>query len=77
MIDAKELRSENLINEIEACARQQGRNPVEVVEEAMGRYMASLSLERLAERGEVLGKEVREEDIPDLVHQHRQGRRGR
>jgi hypothetical protein len=77
MTDAKELLSEHLIQQIEACARQQGRKPVEVLEEAIVRYMASLSLERLAERGEAMRKGVREEDIPDLVHQHRHEKRGR
>jgi hypothetical protein len=77
MTDAKELLSEDLIQQIEACARQQGRKPVEVLEEAIGRYMASLRLERLAERGEGLLKGVREEGIPDLVHQHRHEKRGR
>jgi hypothetical protein len=54
-----------------------GQEAVELLEEAIGRYMASLRLERLAQRGEGLRKGVREERIPDLVHQHRHDKRGR
>jgi hypothetical protein len=65
MTDAREILSQELIDQIEQCAREQGRKPVEVLEEAIGRYMASRRLARLAERGEALARRrgVREEDV--------------
>jgi predicted nucleic acid-binding protein len=74
MTDAREILSQELIEQIENCAREQGRKPSEVVEEAIGRYMASCRLERLAERGETLARKrgIREEQIPDIVHGFRQ-----
>jgi putative PIN family toxin of toxin-antitoxin system len=81
MTDARELLSEDLIQQIEDCAKEQGRKPVEVLEEAVGRYMAQRRLDRLAERGERLAqrRNIKEEDIPELVQQVRRenGVRGR
>jgi putative PIN family toxin of toxin-antitoxin system len=72
--DAKELLSEELIKQIENCAREQNRKPAEVLEEAVRRYMALRRLEQLAERGEAraLARGIREEDVPGLVHEVRQ-----
>ena len=79
MTDARELLSEELIQQIEICAREQNRKPAEVLEEAIGRYMALRRLERLSERGERLARErgIREEDVPDLVQQVRQENKAR
>jgi hypothetical protein len=80
MTDARELLSGEMIEQIEACAREQGRKPVEVLEEAVGRYMAQRRLERLVERGERLAQQrgIREEDVPELVRQvRRENARGR
>jgi hypothetical protein len=70
MTDAEELLSEELIGQIEKCAREQNRRPGEVVEEALRRYMALRRLERLSERGGELARarNIREEDIPEVVH---------
>lgn len=73
MTDARELLSGEMIEKIEACAKEQRREPVEVLEEALGRYMAQQRLQRLADRGEKLARErgIREEDLPELVRQVR------
>lgn len=73
MADARELLSGEMIEKIEACAKELGRDPVEVVQEALRRYMAQQRLQRLAERGEKLARErgIREEDLPELVRQVR------
>jgi hypothetical protein len=73
MTDARELLSEEMIQPIEDCAKEQGRKPVEVLEEAVGRYIAQRRLDRLAERGERLAqrRNIKEEDIPELVQQVR------
>lgn len=77
MTDAKELLSEEMIRQIETCAREQGRKPAVVLEEAVGPYMALRRLERLAERGGELAKGIREEDVPDVVHKLRQENKAR
>lgn len=56
MTDARDILSQSLIDRIEVCAREQGRKPAEILEEAIGRYMASRRLARLAERGEALAR---------------------
>ncbi|HEY6345846.1 MAG TPA: hypothetical protein VIY49_30520 [Bryobacteraceae bacterium] len=79
MTDARDILSQDLIDQIEICAREQGRKPTEILEEAVGRYMASRRLARLAERGEALARArgIREEDIPNVVHGFREEKRGR
>jgi predicted transcriptional regulator len=79
MTDAKELLSQELIEKIESCAREQNRKPSEVLEEALGRYMALRRLERLSENGERLARErsIREQDVEDLVQQVRQENKAR
>lgn len=76
MTDAKELLSEEMIQQIETCAREQGRKPSEVVEEAITRYIALPRLWRLTERfeGRAHAKNIREEDVPDLVQDVRRER---
>ena len=73
MTDARELLTGEMIERLEACAKEQGRAPVEVLEEALNRYMAQQRLERLAQRGERLAgdRNIREEDVPELVQQVR------
>jgi hypothetical protein len=79
MTDGKDLLSEELIEQIENCAREQNRKPSEVLEEAVGRHMALRRLERLAERGEEMARArgIREEDVPRLVDEVRQENRVR
>ena len=73
MTDAKEVLSEELLQQIEECARTQNRKPSEVLEEAVRRYMAVRRLERLAERGEerARARGIREEDVPSVVDEVR------
>jgi len=79
MTDAKELLSEEMIQRIEDCAREQGRKPAEVLEEAIGRYMALQRLNRLSDRigGRALAQGVNEEDVPGLVEEVRRENRQR
>jgi len=74
MTDDKQLLSDELLQQIEDCAREQNRKPSEVLEEAVRRYMALRRLERLAERGEerARARGIREEDVPSLVQEVRQ-----
>jgi hypothetical protein len=77
MTDAKELLSEELIQQIEEAARTQNRKPAEVLDEAWGRYMATRRLEQLAQRGEERARAlgIREEDVPRLMDEVRQENR--
>jgi hypothetical protein len=79
MTDARELLTQEMIQQIEDCAKEQGRRPVEVLQEAVGRYMASRRLERLVERGERLAqrRNIKEDNIPELVQQVRRENRAR
>lgn len=76
MTDGREMLSEALIHQIEDCAREQNRKPVEVLEEAVQLYMAQQRLQRLAERGERLARErgILEKNVPELVQQVRRER---
>lgn len=66
MTDASKLLSKEQIEQIETCAREQGRKPAEVVEEAIGRYMALRRLARLSERieGRAQAKNIRKRTCP-------------
>lgn len=67
------LLSEEMRRRIEDLARQESREPSEVLEEAVRRYTASCRLERLSERLEKSagGRGIREEDAPSLVEEVR------
>lgn len=75
------LLSDATRRRVEDLARQENREPSEVLEEAVRRYAASSRLERLSERLEksARGRGIREEDVPSLVEEvHREnGVRGR
>jgi hypothetical protein len=73
MANGNELISEDMLHKVEATAREQSREPAEVVEEALGRYFASQRLEKLGSKLQerALAKGIREEDVPELVHQVR------
>ena len=70
---SKTLISEDLQQKVEALAREQNRDPAELVEEALGRYLASQRLEKLSAKLErrALDKGIREEDVPGLVQEVR------
>jgi predicted transcriptional regulator len=69
----KTIISDDMQQRVEALAREQNREPEDVVEEALGRYLASQRLEKLGTKLEkrALAKGIREEDVPELVHELR------
>ena len=73
MIDGNGLISNEMLEKLEQTAREQQREPIEVVEEALGRYFASQRLAKLGEKlnRNAVSKGIREEDVPDLVQQVR------
>jgi predicted transcriptional regulator len=79
-MNGKELVSDELRQRVEDLAREQHREPSEVLEDAVNRYAAESRLDRLQDklgaRAKKLG--ITENDIPDLVHQVREeNKRGR
>lgn len=64
---------EELQQQIERVAREQNREPAEVLEDAVRRYLGNQKLERFAEKaGQVARrKRIREQDIPRLVQEVR------
>jgi hypothetical protein len=80
MANGKELLSDDMLHKVEDLAREQHREPAEVLEDAVNRYAAECRLDRLQSklgaRAKKLG--IRESDVPDLVHQVREeNHRGR
>jgi predicted transcriptional regulator len=75
----KALISEELRERVETFARDENREPSDVVEEALGRYLASQRLEKLGRKFErrALESGIREEDISDIVHEVRRENRAR
>jgi predicted transcriptional regulator len=73
MTDGKQFISDELRQRVEELARQEQREPSELLEEAVNRYAAARRLERfstkMGRRADGLG--IREEDIPDLVQEVR------
>jgi hypothetical protein len=66
---------------VEDFARQQNREPADIVEEALNRYMAGLRLEKLGAKMErrAMAIGIKEENVPGLVREvHRENaERGR
>jgi predicted transcriptional regulator len=71
--EPRPLISDNLLHQVEETARAQNREPSDLVEEALGRYLASHRLASFAEKIErrATQKGIREEDVPDLVEEVR------
>jgi len=71
--EPKPLMSDDLLHQVEQTARAQNREPAQVVEEAVGRYLASQRLAGFAERMEHRAREkgIREEDVGRLVEEVR------
>ena len=69
MTNANPVLSDETRQRIDDLARQQKREPSEVLEEAVRRYAASCRLERFAQRMEKPARDrgIREEDVPSLV----------
>ena len=70
---AHQLLSDELIERVKETAAAQHREPAQVVEEAVCKYLASQRLmrfvEKMSARAEALG--IREEDVPGLVDEVR------
>ena len=71
--DPRLLINDALLLQVEETAREQKREPSEIVEEALGRYLAIQRLARPSERMErkALAKGIHEDDIPRLVDEVR------
>jgi predicted transcriptional regulator len=64
---------------IDEIARGQNREPAEVLEVAVRRYVGIQALERLAQNGEIYARArgSKQEDVADLVHEVRRENRDR
>jgi predicted transcriptional regulator len=73
MTDPKTMLSDEAQQQIDQLARDQHREPAEVLEEAVRRYAAACRLERFADKMGPRAREkgIREEDVPGLVEQVR------
>jgi len=77
MMNAKELLSSDLLHQVEGAARAQQREPSELLEDAVRRYLKSQRLERFAKKAEqrARARGIRESDVPRLVAElRREGR---
>ena len=79
MTDVKSLLSDELLHKLEELAREQNREPAEVLDEAVRRYVGVQRLEKLAQKGEERARKlgIREEDVPRLVDDVRRENRDR
>jgi predicted transcriptional regulator len=77
--ETKTALSDELRIQMEQIAREQNREPAEVLDEAVRRYVAVQRLERLALKGEERARKlgIREEDVPRLVDEVRRENRDR
>jgi predicted transcriptional regulator len=77
--ETKTPLSDELQTQIEQIAREENREPSEVLEEAVRRYVGVQALERLARNGEKYARArgIKEEDVPGLVHEVRLENRDR
>lgn len=71
--------SDELRKQIEQIAREQHREPAEVLEEAVRRYVGVKAHERLAQKAERRARErgIKEDDVPQLVDEVRRENRDR
>jgi predicted transcriptional regulator len=79
MTETKTQLSDELQRRVNELAREQNREPAEILEEAVRRYVAVRRLERLAQEGEERARAlgIREEDVPGLVEEVRRENRVR
>jgi predicted transcriptional regulator len=73
------LLSDELLREVQEAARTQNRQPSEVVEDAVRRYLGERKWEALVLRGERRAAELglKEDDIPRLIQEVREEKRAR
>ncbi len=79
MTTPKTMLSDESQRQIEQLAREQRREPSEVLEEAVRRYAAVCRLDRFADKmgQRARDKGIREEDVPRLVDEVRRENAGR
>jgi predicted transcriptional regulator len=73
MTDAKSPLSDELLYKVEELAREQSREPADVLEEAVRRYAGACRLERFAEKAgkHARASGIKEEEVPRLVDEVR------
>ncbi len=71
--EPKPLISDDLMREVRQTAREQNREPADIVEEAVAKYLAIQRLASFSERMErrTCEKGIREEDVPRLLEEVR------
>jgi hypothetical protein len=69
MTDSKPVLSDDLLHEVEEAAREQNRQPADVVQESVERYLRLKRGEKLYAYGEAQAAKlgIRESDVPELV----------
>ncbi len=79
MANTRTPLSDDLQQKIEEIALEQNREPAEVLDEAVRRYIGIRTLEKLAERNEQRARAmgIREEDVPRLVDEVRRENQSR
>jgi hypothetical protein len=79
MRNGKELLSDELLHDVEQVARAQKREPAEVLEEAVRKYLQVQRLKTFAERAErrARARGIRGKDVPRLVAEVRREDRQR
>ena len=77
MPETKTPLSDELQGQIEEIAREQNREPAEVLDEAVRRYVGVQRLEKLTQKGEERARKlgIREEDVPRLIQEVRRENR--
>ncbi len=75
--ESRRLISDDLLHQVEETAREQNRQPEEVVSEAVRKYLDDQKWERLVTAGERRAKEkgLAEDDVPRIIEElHRENR---
>ena len=77
--EPRPLISDDLLHQVEEMAREQNRQPEEVVSEALRKYLDDQKWERLVTTGERRAKEkgLTEDDVPRLIEEVRRENRTR
>jgi len=77
--ESKPLISDDLLHQVEQTAREQNRQPAEVLEEAWKRYIDEQSWAKLVTAGQENARRLglKESDTERLIAEFRQEKRGR
>jgi predicted transcriptional regulator len=79
MTETKIHLSDELRRKVDEIARDQNRDPADVMQEAVRRYVALQRFEKFVEKNEERARNlgIREEDVPGLVEEVRREKRDR